>query len=201
MLRKIMTVEEREIKDRRNKRIIGIILGIIMLLSTAGYAFLSFEKEDNPSSRKIDYKGVEFVSSERGTWKFNYAGVDYETLYNPYETINITSEINTRINQYYNKPIYFGIESKEDIAISGTNEIERNFLTMVSKSQFSCLNENCSLNENYPIKNCASSNVIIFNIIEGDSSITEEDNCIVINYILGDEEKAADAFIFKVLGL
>lgn len=42
-----MTEQEKEKRDNKRKRIIGIALGLIMLLSSIGYAFMSFE--DNGS--------------------------------------------------------------------------------------------------------------------------------------------------------
>ena len=44
MIKKIMTKQELEEKHKRNMRIITIILGLIMLFSTLGYALMNVEE-------------------------------------------------------------------------------------------------------------------------------------------------------------
>ena len=54
MIRKILTQEEKDRRDKRNKSILAFVIGIIMLLSTVGYAFFSFEDRDsNVKKQKI----------------------------------------------------------------------------------------------------------------------------------------------------
>ena len=43
-MRRIETQEKIAAKDKRNKIIIGIVLAVIMLLSTLGYSLMSGEK-------------------------------------------------------------------------------------------------------------------------------------------------------------
>lgn len=194
-----MSEEERRKKEEKNKRILGLIIGIILILSTAGYAFMSFGDDNNGNSEKITYAGREFVQNSNGYWSFSYGNKDYETIYNPLMTQNVSVKINKDISSYSNSPLYFGINSQEDIANNGIYEIEKNLNGIYIKTQFSCIAENCT--EDYSIKNC-SNNVIIFRQIEENYSyITQDNNCIMIDYALGDEEKATDAFIFNILGI
>jgi hypothetical protein len=201
MIRKIKTREEIEKKERRNKMIIGIILGVIMLFSSAGYAFFSFGNEDSSSiNKKVVVNNIEFKQTDYGYWSFSYGGNSYETRFNPLDTENISLILTKTISSYYGKPLYFGINGLFDVASNGKDEILRNMQKIIIKSQFSCLDKNCT--ENYPIKNCSVDNVIIFKSIDSNISYVNEDkNCITINYALGDEEKASDAFLFRLMGI
>jgi len=200
-IRKIISAEEQEAKDKRNKKIIVIVLGIIMLLSSLSYAFLSFEKEDNgngTTGEKISYNGVDFVKTDYETWKFAIQGYNFETRYNPEETLNISAILTNNIQSYSNSPLYFGVDNREDIETAGNSEIVQNIGNFLLKYQTSCLTNNCT--EDAPIKNCSANNVIIFK--EADKTkITENEKCVQIDYVIGDAVRAADAFIFKILGL
>ena len=199
MIRKIMTKEERDKLDTRNKRIVGIVLGIILLISSVGYAFMTLDNNGGTSTSKLTYNGVKFQQTASGTWSFNYNGKDYETLFTPLDTANISVNTDKMLANYYNMPLYLGIDKKEDIASNGNYEIAKNLQGTILKSQFSCLTPNCT--ENYPVKNC-SSNVIIFKMSETNNSrITSTQNCVTISYALGQEERATDAFLFKIIGI
>ena len=64
-MRKIETKQEREKRERRNKTIIGIILVVVMVLSTAGYAFFSGDKKE---IKKIEYNNFKFELLDNGRW-------------------------------------------------------------------------------------------------------------------------------------
>ena len=72
MLRKIETVEEKAKREkRRNKILIGLML-LILLGSTAGYAFLNGDKQSNGQAK---INGVQNVGNQ---WAANFNG---NTLY------------------------------------------------------------------------------------------------------------------------
>ena len=79
MLRKIMSQEELDKKAQRNKMIIGIVLAIIMLFSTAGYFVMDFSSS-KPQS--IVFNNVKFTEGSGG-WDFNFNNNAYQTLFNP----------------------------------------------------------------------------------------------------------------------
>jgi hypothetical protein len=201
MIRKIMTAEEKEKRDTKMKRLIGIILGLIMLLSSLGYAFMSFEREDSTAS-SVKYNGINFAKTSQGTWTFNLGDKSYETIYTPVDVANIAVTIGKNLGNYYNLPLYFGINSASDISSNGDYEIAKNLDGIIVKSQFACLNENCTWTNDYPLKNCNSDNIIIFKqSLTNISKVTENNKCVIIEYNLGEDQKAADAFIFKLLGI
>jgi len=198
-----MTKQELEEKHKRNMRIITIILGLIMLFSTLGYALMNVEETPSSSNEKINYKGIEFLKAN-GAWTFTYAGENYATTFNPLEVNSVNSTVSVSIQKslsdFYNKPLYFGITSIEDVASNGNYELLRGLQKIISKNQLSCIDNSCS--EDYPIKNCSESNVIIFkNSDTNRSYVTENNDCIIINYAEGEEVKSADALLFKLLGI
>ncbi len=202
MIRRLISADEKERIEKRNKLIIVIILGTIMLISSASYAFMSFEGENSGVTvEKISVNGVELSKTEYGTWKFTTQGRDFETRYNPQETTNVSIVLTKSLQNYANLPLYLGIDSREDLATSGNTEIISNIGTLLMKYQESCLTKNCT--ENLPIKNCSENNVIIFKEINETktSQIKENANCVYIDYKNQEELMAADAFIFKILGL
>jgi hypothetical protein len=196
-VRKIVSREEMEKRDRKKKIIISIVLAVIMLFSTAGYAFFS---NDGTITKveKVTYKGTEFTKTDYGTWQFTKEGYTFETQFNAQEVENITVSINKDLDIYSGETLYFGINAKEDISTSGDNEIIRTMGAFAERIDFSCLYENCT--EDKPIKDCSSNNVLIF--IESNSSkVTENEKCIYLYYLPQEDAKAADAFLFNLLGL
>lgn len=197
MIRKIMSEAEREAKDIRNKRIMGVVLGLIMLLSTAGYFVFDFS---TAKTKSIDYAGIKFSQTTAGTWSFSYAGNSYETRYIPTDTKSIPVTITKTLSDYYNKPLYITANPIDYISLSSNSEILKNINTMILRASFACMDDNCS--QNYPIKDCSSDNMIVFEqSTTNSSSITQNQKCVTLRYAAGDEEKVADAFLFEIIGI
>jgi hypothetical protein len=199
-VRKILSRDEIEKRDRKKKVIISVILVAIMLFSSAGYAFFSNE-ETTTKIEKITYGGIEFTKTEYNTWQFTQGNYQFETKFTPEDTKNISSQTNKNLNNYYQKPLYFGINSNMDIASYGNIEILRNVYSInsiIERYDNSCLDENCT--EDKPIKDCFVDNVIIFKE-SNESVIKTEDGCIVLYSPLYEQEKIADAFLFRILNI
>jgi len=197
MIQKIMTKEQIEKRDRKKKIIISVVLAAIMLFSSAGYAFFSNE-DTTTKTEKISYGGIDFVKTNYGTWQFTQGNYQFETKFMPKDTENISVQISKTLDNYLQKTLYFGINSKVDIASSGSNEILRNIYSLIERNDLSCLNENCT--EDKPIKDCSVDNVIIFKE-SNESAIKTENNCLVLYSPIYEQERVADAFLFKILGL
>jgi len=197
MIRRITTKEEQEEKEKKNKRILAIIIGLVMLFSSASYAFFSFDNSTT-KKEKLVFSGIDFIKNENGLWDFTANGQSFQTTFNPAQVSNVSFILGKTLQDFYNKNLYFGINSAEDLVSLGTSEILQNIGRFVIISQPSCLSENCS--EDYPVKNCSLDNVLIFKPANF-SRIYLEDNCTIIAYAAGDEQKAADAFIFGIFGI
>jgi len=195
MIRKLMSKEEIEKKDHRNKVIMSVVLGVIMLFSTAGYFVMDFSGQ---KSSTVKYNNIQFKQNEYSLWDFVLNGQAYQTKFNPQDTQNISITILNNLASYSNQPIYFSGEPIEDISGLGMQEILKNIQTIVSRSNYACLSLDCS--GNYAIKNCSNDNMIIFKTSSNNQTlITQEDKCVRITYAAGEAERAADAFLFKIL--
>jgi hypothetical protein len=197
MLRKLMSEAERLEKEKRNKRIAGIVLGLIMLLSTAGYFVFDFSEE---KTGKVEYAGIEFLQTQYNTWTFSYEGNNYQFSYLPEQTSNISVSITQELTDYSNKPLYISANPIEDIPYTTNQEIVINLERIVQRINFACLDESCS--QDYPVKNCSEDNIIIFEISNSNlSKVTQKEKCIVIDYVSGEEEMAVEAFLYRLIGI
>ena len=202
MIRKIQTKEDREKIQRRNIRIISIILGAIMLFSTAGY-FISDFSQDAQTNKKVTYNGLEFTQTGYNSWKFTISGYNFETRFTPEETSNVTLKNSRQIQTYSEKPLYFSGEPFLDISQTAIQEISRNLGQFVLRVNMACIEDSCANSTTYPLKTC-SDNIIVFKkSLTNYSEISERQNCTIIMYseLAEDEERTADAFIFRTLGV
>jgi len=192
-----MTKEEIEKKETKNKLVIGIVLVIIMVLSTLGYAILSSEKEI--SREKLEYNGIKFTQTEGGYWQFQAQGISFLTQYAPKDTENISSAIFIGPGNYAGKTLYFiGEEapSKSEIILNFNGRL-------VSRVQPGsvCLKANeDKCNNDTPVKDCSTDNIIIIEE-SNETKITQDENCVTIAAPYQEQARAADAFIFKILGV
>ena len=196
-MKRIMTKEIKQKKETRNKVIIGLILVSLMVLSTAGYSFLSGSKSET-AEKKIEYNGIEFVLDESGLWNFEIQSFQFLTQYNPEETENISVPVFLSINDYANKPLFFAGE--DTIA---RQEIARNLQKFVLRMQRACIvdyEELSTCEEDLPIKNCSQDKIIFIKDSEF-IEIKQEENCVFISAPYAEQTRAADAFIFKILGI
>lgn len=186
MISKIITPQEKERKDRRNKIIIGAILIGLMLLSTAGYALFSGEKT---SGNKIEYNGNTFYKTANG-WTTTLNGNQHDFQYLPGEVGSVKVPTEISLNNYYNKPVFL-VSDYQD----ANYELVINLQKYTERINRACISENCS--EDLPIKTC---NDTVIEIREANmTSILVEDNCV---FIASDNlVKAVDAFLYKILGV
>lgn len=196
MIRKISSKEELEKKRVRNNKILVIVMGLILLLSSAGY-FVSDFSTSRPNT--LEYNGIEFKQTDYGTWKFTAYDKEFETIFNPLQTENISISIQKGLQDYNSKVLYYSGQPIEDLSQIATTEIVKNLANFITRVNPACLNENCSLT--YPIKTCSDNILVFTRAANNRSTITSRDNCIFINYTQGQEEIVADAFLFKVLGI
>jgi len=194
-MQRIISREEKEKTEGRKRRTIVIIVGVIMILSTLGYSFMSFGRGGEQGGKtKSSYKGTEFKLDEYG-WNFEIQGLEFVTQYLPEDTENISANIFINAQDYYGKPLYFAYESLQE----GVREIESNLNEIASRMQYACLDENCS---QYAIKNCTVDNIIIIKQgEENETFISQGDNCIIISAQSNEIVRASDRFLYKIFGI
>ncbi len=183
-MRKIRTKEQIEKGNKRKQLILGIVLIFLLVVSTAGFSWLS--KEDETTKGVVTEKGFKFYE-QNGFWLTQIGDKVFSFSYLPSEVENITIEGIYDLNNYTNQPLYFN--KLEEGAI----EILNNIKSYILRYQKACTNEECK--EDIPTKDC-SNNFIIFE--EGGSLVYKKENCV---YIVGEQKKGADAFLYKVLNI
>ncbi len=191
-MKKILTKEEKKRKQTRLKIILGGLLVAIMILSSVGFAF--FSSSEKPKT-KIEEGGIEFILNENGLWEFELQGFKFLTQYTLKETENISAFAFRTMGDYSGKTLFFLGQSP------ARREIEVNLVSFVPRMQDGCLEdykERC--NNNTPIKNCSQDNVIILEETE-EIKIHQEDNCVFIEAPYEEQARAADALLFKILGI
>ncbi|MGC9309157.1 MAG: hypothetical protein ACP5D2_00490 [Candidatus Nanoarchaeia archaeon] len=180
-MRKIETAEEKDRKQKKKQTLIGGVMVLLLIMSTAGYAILS--GTGNAETNIVEYNGFKFKSSG-GYWILQSKQLAFQYLPQEVENVSIDGQFN--LQQYNNKPLYFVNNNP------ASQEIIYNLQGVYLRWQEACLNE-C---DNLPIKNC-SSNLIIFKESE-ETRVYKDENCV---YITGNYIKATDAFIYKLLDI
>ena len=188
-MKKILSKEEVEKKEKRNKTILGVILVGIMVLSTAGYAFY---KTGGGEEKNLEYNGLSFILQDDGFWHFIINSYEFATVYNPKDTENISSVLSLSIQNYSGKVLYFSNGSD----LQAANEIAKNIGRFTERVQRACLEE-CE--EDLPVKNC-SDNIILMEEVN-ETLIKQEGNCVYVMAKGEDMIRVADGFIFEVLGI
>jgi len=187
-IRKIENKEEQGRRKERRNKIIVIIFGIILLASTAGYAFFGWEKTGSQGNGKVSMNGLDFTR-QGNVWQTQISSYTFYFHYLPNESEKVS--INKKISDYVKKPLYLTGSSTADEEIAG------NLAQFAERVNLACLQDtNCT--ENLPEKNCSSNMIIIKERQDFATSVyTEEDNCVFI--LSNNTLKAADSFIYKIL--
>lgn len=190
-MRNIETEAQIKKRQRRNQWIIGIVLIVVMLGSSFGIIVDSFGKQ---KSQKIIFNGVEFQQSN-GLWFAQKNGFNIVSYYNPFQTENISSTVK-KVASYKNKPLYIYSESQE-----AEIEIYRNFNpqvnNIVERIQQACPEgENCSVE--IPIKDCSNNFIIVRYSKTNETTITQNDSCVLIESAPEKVLETTDEYLFKL---
>jgi hypothetical protein len=202
-MKKLITKSQQERINRRNQFIIGIVLMLLMVLSTLGYALMGSDIFSGGIENEFEYNDVRFTQNS-GIWTFILDGQSFNTRYNPKGMEDISVPVSVTLNDYINKPLYFAEGVGEPVSEIGANLHGR----FTSRTQEACLAD--SLNEqakercaNLPIKNCFQDNIIVIRepIEKETEGIRQEGKCVFITASLANQTRYSDAFLFKILGI
>ena len=203
-MRSLSAIKEKERRRKKNQTIVGIVLVVLMIFSTAGFALqgIGFGSQDNVNNEnRIVYNGFEFL-------RYNDFWVlgNFAFRYNPKEVENISFNLELEnikdMFHYSEKPLYVYSESSE-----AKFEIDLNMGQIAERIQGACPShlensDNVECDETLPRKTCSDNLIIIRENKENNiSRIYQEENCV---YIEGSQEeitKLTDLFLFKVLNI
>jgi len=189
-MRKLVSKEEEAKKTKRNQIIAGIVLAIVMILSTIGFAFQG--RNDNTSEGtspggEVDYNGFKFIN-QNGLWILG----NFVFRYTPQEVENIGIGINP-ITNYQGKPAYiYSEDSDAEVEIGG------NLRLVVQRIQEACP-ENIVCPADIPVKTCNDNFIIIKE--SNMSNIIQDNNCVFIEGPKENLTQLSDQFLFKALGI
>lgn len=193
MIRRLVTREAREKRERRNKLFMALFFIAVLGFSTVGFAFNN-NIGGGVDLDKVSYNGVNFAQEDTLYWRSEINGNSLLTEYNPFETEDILVNDFRSLNGYVNEPLYLvGGYSV------GNSEIARNLQSVAQRIQEACIIDNDDCPEEFPIKSCSEDNIIIFEeIIGSENGIMLVDKCIIITANLGEQSRYADALLFKI---
>lgn len=169
-MRRIESEDERERKVKRRNIYLTIFMLLILLISTAGYAFFS--------GNRTTSNEIEEVHS------VNINGQSFYMTNSKNDVKNISVNINAGLSFYSGNNVYVASDSQQV-----SYEIFSTIGAYASHIQNACYG-NCT--ENLPEKTC-SDKLIVWSL-STENNVYQRENCI---FIEGDL-KAVDAFIYKI---
>jgi hypothetical protein len=182
-MRPISSKEELEKKKKRKTFLISFLMFLILVIGTAGYAFLS--STDNPSTDGEYKEGEARFNGNR--WVLAIDGKDFYFLNSPESTGNVSVVVSSSLADYNGLPMYIVSDNN---AVS--SEIALTLGTYASRVQGACYGP---CDKDLPEKDC-SENLIIWKD-NSENKVYQKQNCV---FIEGDTI-AVDAFLYHVLGI
>ncbi len=180
MIKPLVSQQEIEKKKKRRNYLFIALMLVILIGSSAGFAFLSNPgNTNNPSNTNSN--GVTSVGDK---FALQYG---QETLYfanSPESVKEIPVDMIFTLNNYYSKPLYLAVES--DIV---SYELSSTVGRYAERVQKACYGE---CNSTLPEKNCTDNLIVWIN--KEDNKVYQQDNCV---FLEGDL-KASDAFLYKL---
>ncbi len=176
-----MNADELHARERKRARILSLFMLLILLGSTAGFAFISHQ-QDTPASAS-----EETVQDTGNGWILRWQGKSYSMRASPSAVADVGVATTFSIDNYANNILY--VDAENDAVIA---ELATTIGTYASRIQSACYG---SCTRDLPEINC-SQNLIVWRSDE-ENKVRQEDNCVFID---GDI-RAVDAFIYRTLGV
>jgi hypothetical protein len=184
-MREIGSEEKIEKRNKRNAVIISIVMLGILVISTAGYAFITGTENRDDKDSEPD-SGVQ----QRGEyWVFEFEGKVLQVSSSLEQVENTSVSISPQItlDKYRQKPLYI---ASNNTGIS--YELGSTIGRFAQRAQAACYS-NCT--DNLPVKNCYD-NLIVWRESE-ENRVYQNDSCV---FIEGDL-RTVDAFIYRIFGI
>jgi flagellar basal body-associated protein FliL len=179
----IRSLKDATTREAKRKRISGIVIIALLLLSTIGFALSMV----NFGGQTTTPQAEQGFSTNGQYWIYTAASRQYYFTHHVDE-VNISSyNLTKNLADYAGQQVYLDAEIPGSV-----QEIYTNLGSYTSR-----LNEACygKCNMDLPEKDCTEKLIVVRE--SPIPSITEQDSCVFIN---GDM-KTVDAFLYKVLGI
>ena len=185
-MKRLVSKHEEEKKRKRNQIIVGIVLAVLMILSTLGFALQGNPgNSGNTDSNKLTYNGFDFAYIN-GLWVVG----NFAFKYNPKQVPDIKSDLKDA-TYYQGAPLYIYSENEE-----AETEVYVNLGRIAERVQSACF-EGLECPGDLPIKTCKDNFIIIKE--SNNSKIVQENNCVYIEGQGEDMVRLADQFLFTIL--
>ena len=199
-IKKIVSKEEQERKKRTRNFLIGMVLVLIMLFSTAGYAINVAFSTQGTKANIVKYKDIDFVKDDAGLWEFQYNGQKFMTKYNPLELNDTKVSTGLTLANYKDQVLYYEFNESQE----GVRELLTNLwdLNQVPKRIWrACLTDNCTID--VPVKSCSDDKIISFKIPLKDENerVYKQENCVFIVANETNQARYSDAFLYNLIGI
>jgi len=180
---KVQTEEKR----KRTNGYIAIFLLLILVLSTAGYAFYYNASESTNAPTDTTTGNVSEMKLQKigSKWAVPFRGQYLYLSYGPEEVNNIPVSINRTVFDYYGTFLYVDSNNTAEY-----EEVSTTIGKFVSGIQPACYGK-CE--QNLPEKQCDSNLIVVKK--SSVPKVSQQDQCIFVDGDL----KALDAFLYKIL--
>lgn len=183
-MRKIGSDKNIEKKRKIGTIIISVFILLLLVVGTAGYAFLS-----NPNSiTRSDNPPTDGAVDLGGTWAITIQGRTFYFSNSPEEVQDIPVDITATLQTYAGNTLYLDSEDQ-----TVTQEILATLGQFSNRFQEIC--QGSCPDKNLPEKDCTE-NLIVWKESQ-ENKVYQQDNCV---FIEGDLE-SVDAFIYTLFGL
>src|SRR3989344_947428 len=184
-MRRILSLDEIAEKEKKRKRISGIVIIALLVLSSLGFALSSVGNGGNGNS---DLK--EGFSYNGQNWVYTSGSQKYYFINHPDEINTSLEGMTMSLADFASKQIYIDSE-----LAGGLHEVYNNLGVYAEKIKEVCYG---SCDRDLPEKECSAGAEPLIIIRENETeSFVEKDNCLFINGNM----KTVDAFLYKVLGI
>lgn len=180
-----MTREEIEVKSKRRGRLLAGLMLLILLGSTAGYAFLADDSDQQSTAGTVqNQEGL----LPNGRWSAKIGDQFIEFEHSPAETAAVDLSITKTLQHYAGQRVY--VDAESDSAGGELGATLGRYAYILPACYGSCTKD-------LPEVNCTgTSEVIVWKRAE-DNRVYEEDKCV---FIEGDL-RGVDAFVYRVMGV
>lgn len=186
-MRRILSLAEIAEKERKNKRLGGIIIIALLVLSSLGFALSSVGNGGNNGNEGELKDGFSYNGQN---WIYTSGSQKYYFINHPDEINTSLEGLTMSLSDFAGKQIYV------DSGLSGgLQEIYNSFGSYAGKISEVCYGK-CE--RDLPEKECSVGAEPFIIMRENETeSFVEKDNCLFITGNL----KTVDAFLYKVLGI
>ena len=186
-MKKIITQEEKDRKNKRNQIIVGVTLVSLIILSSLGYAIMS--RSEDTTILKEKYAGLTFQNIN-GYWTTFVAQKQLYFNKLPEEVLNVSIEGQYSATDYAGQTIYLVNSNPATVTLT-------DFLsTLALRIQEACLEGQECINSELPVKTCED-NMFVFKE-SNETKVYKTQNCV---FIEGNHYDAVDRLIYKIYGI